>query len=441
MAFDDYSYLAFIAIVLFDIAALSFTFYIWSKYRLFIITLVHNGFSSRKIRLKKKLTDKNEKFFDEKSLNPAKASSLLLKRDTCLDQLTNSKTFSSGKFDDKPKPSSESVDNLIFAVRVTNESIGTDEIPGAKRLAKGLYKYKTDKSWWSYLLYDCSKRINNNEAKLYLKFMGQNCRLLLICFLFSVCINILIFIIFLFQKEPYRFLNYTFQDMLNSRTTTWALYISTWVYSFSNKQLSAILRPQLHTLMIYGFEKTVTDPAVIYNHFDNYFPGQVISAHIVMNYSRRLMLENKLENAKLQLAGLYDSISITPGFELIQKSSESKQHTVDDTLINPEPKSRLTRFYSSTSFQRDLSRSDSFKIRSFSCHNLHYCPKKEKSEHRRADTFDKDIYDQYGRRKSRFIKRIMTIKNLRKEIDEVCFFKKKSNNENLGKEKGSNDII
>ncbi|XP_953413.1 uncharacterized protein TA10020 [Theileria annulata] len=443
MSFDDYSYLAFIAIVIFDIAALSLSLYLWSKYRLFIISLVHNGFSSRKIRLKKKLSDKNEQIFDERNLNPAKLTSLLLKKgiftnlpythsDTYLDQLTNSKTFSSGKFDDKNIRSSDSMDNLIITIRDTSGSIGTDEIPGARRLAKTLHKYKNSTTWWSYLLYDCSKRIHNNEAKLYLNFMGQSCRLLLICFLFSVSINILVFIIFLFQKEPYRFLNYTFQDMLNSKTTTWALYIATWVYSFvtyyfimkfrdhleGNKQLSAILRPQLHTLMIYGFDKAVTDPSVIYNHFDNYFPGQVISAHIVMNHSRRLILENKLEYAKLQLAGLYDSISIVPGFELSHKSSESKQHEVDEDLINLEPKSKLKRFYSSTSLFRDLPRSDSLKIRSFSCHNLHYSPQKNKSEHKRSDSSDRDIYGRYGRRKSRFIKRIMTIKNLKKEIDE-----------------------
>ncbi|BAM41767.1 conserved hypothetical protein [Theileria orientalis strain Shintoku] len=426
MKFDDYSYLAFMAIVIFDVATLSFFIFLWSIYRNSIISLVHVGFSTRRLRLKK-IKNEEDKFFDRHNFDAVKPNKLFLKKETNV-EFTAKKSFMSEKFEDRLRLTSSSIDNYGLYVKLPNQSIGTDDIPGARKLAKSLYKFKSKRSWWTYLLYDCSKRITNNEAILYLKFMGQNCKMMLMCLLSSVVINVLVFMVFLFQGEPGTFLSYTFHDMLNCKTTTWALYINTWVYSIiagkkhkeiqGNKQVSAILRPQLHTIMVSGFSKTVTDPAVMYRHFDNYFPGQVISVHLVKDQGRRLLLENKLECLKKQLAGLYDAVSAPLGTHFVHKSPDTKQFS-DDT--NAPMTQRMPSFRRSASchgLNIGPKSTEGINVKSFSCHNL-LCPHDKETSEERIQNMERDIYDHYGNVKSKLLRRMMAIKRLKTDIEEV----------------------
>ncbi|UKK02938.2 hypothetical protein MACK_003038 [Theileria orientalis] len=429
MKFDDYSYLALMGIVIFDVATLSFFIFLWSIYRNSIITLVHVGFSTRKLRLKR-MKKEEDVFFDKHNFDAVKPNKLFLKKETN-PELALKKSFMTDKFDDRLRLTSSSIDNFGLYVKLHNQSIGTDDIPGARKLAKSLYKFKSKRSWWTYFLYDCSKRITNNEAILYLKFMGQNCKMMLMCLLSSVIINVLVFLVFLFQGDPGTFLSYTFHDMLNCKTTTWALYINTWVYSIiayyfilkfrnnieGNKQVSAILRPQLHTIMVSGFSKTVTDPAVMYRHFDNYFPGQVISVHLVKDHGRRLLLENKLECLKKQLAGLYDAVSAPIGTHFVHKAPDTK-FSDDKNVLGTQRMPSFRRSASCHVPNLVHKSTENINVKSFSCHNLLLPDETESSDERILNSMEKDIYERYGASKSKFIRRMIAIKRLKTDIEE-----------------------
>ncbi|UKJ89951.2 hypothetical protein MACJ_003207 [Theileria orientalis] len=429
MKFDDYSYLAFLGIVVFDISTLSFFIFLWSIYRNSIITMVHVGFSTRQLRLKR-MKKEEDMFFDKHSFDAVKPNKLFSKKDTNPD-FALKKSFMTDKFEDRLRLTSSSFDNYGLYVKLPNQSIGTDDIPGARKLAKSLYKFKSKRSWWTYFLYDCSKRITNNEAILYLKFMGQNCKMMLMCLLSSVIINVLVFLVFLFQGDPGTFLSYTFHDMLNCKTTTWALYLNTWVYSIiayyfilkfrnnieGNKQVSAILRPQLHTIMVSGFSKTVTDPAVMYRHFDNYFPGQVLSVHLVKDHGRRLLLENKLECLKKQLAGLYDAVSAPLGTHFVHKAPDTKFS--DDTNVQGTHRMPSFRRSASCHVLNTVHKStENINVKAFSCHNLLFPGETDISDEKILNTMERDIYERYGTSKSKFIRRMIAIKRLKTDIEE-----------------------
>lgn len=438
MELGDRGYLVFLGIVIFDITLFSLTLFLWSKYRLKIIALTHNGFPSRNIKFTKILSDSDNLVEDKNKIIKVISPRSMGKKGTNHTQLY-SRASGAVLRTTITHLRSSSNDNSGLYVKVSNESIGTDDIPGVSALTRALNKYKNSEKWWNSLLYDCTHKIENNEAKLYLKFMSQTCKMLLICFMFSVIINGCVFLYFLSQGNPHIFLVYTFEDMLNCKVTTWALYILVWVYSFisyyfvsvfrsnldGKKQVTAILRPQLHTIMVAGFNKSITNPSLIYNHFNGFFPGQVISTHIVLDYSKRLRYEYELENEKLQLTGLYDLVSISSNCQL----NKSDLTNIRDSGINH---STVSQTYGKTSIIRSLtdnfrlseiitrkSESEDKKIRkSLSSQNLIYVPTKKNEAPGAQTTMEKDPHEYYGDMKQHFIKHIDKIKRLKTKIEE-----------------------
>ncbi|GFE53470.1 hypothetical protein BaOVIS_008740 [Babesia ovis] len=170
-------------------------------------------------------------------------------------------------------------------------------------------------TWWYYLLYGKDNRILNNEAVLYLKFIRSTCYMLIIYSAVAIVSNVIIFTHLALNNKPQFLFTYSIDDMRNCKVVVWTLYATTWIYSFivyihilkfrrkvnSGKQITVMLRPQLHTLMIYGFDKNITDPMEFYRHFDSYFPEHVLAVHVVVDHSKRMQLEEELDATKAQL--------------------------------------------------------------------------------------------------------------------------------------------
>ncbi|AFZ81622.1 hypothetical protein BEWA_010380 [Theileria equi strain WA] len=437
MESEDKGYLVFIGIVIFDLTLFSLALFLWSKYRLQIIALTHNGFANRNIRFTKLLSDSINLVEDKNKIVKVLSPHSIEKKN--INHIRwNSRTNGPVSHATITHLRSSSNDNSGLYVKVSNDSIGTDDIPGASALARALYKYKSSERWWNPLLYDCSNKIENNEANLYLKFMSKTCKMLLICFMFSVIINGCVFLYFLSQGNPHIFLVYTFEDMLNCKVTTWALYIMVWIYSFiayyfvsifrnnldGKKQVTAILRPQLHTIMVAGFNKSITNPSLIYNHFNTLFPGQVISTHIVMDHSKRLRYEHELENEKLQLTGLYDLVSISSTCQL----NKSDVTSIRDISVNH---SDVSHTYGKTSIVRSLSanlgeseifttksESDKKVNKSLSSQNLTYVPTAKAEVTGSQAVIEKETHEYYGDMKQHFFKHIDRIKRLKIQIEE-----------------------
>ncbi|KAK2196385.1 bifunctional Calcium permeable stress-gated cation channel 1-like/10TM putative phosphate transporter [Babesia duncani] len=262
----------FLAIMCFDITVFAISIYIWSSYRNILRSLLHSGFV--KVRLSSCRRD--AKAFDHLIQNELKQSGLFNPLDD-----ENSKD-----------PSMQPTDGGV----------------------KGYFKPKKA-NWWYYLTRGDEDKLSNNEAKLYLQFLWSIFVMLIWCTVISFIINGIVYMYLRSNGQSYFIISYNIEDLINSKVTIWSLYFTTWIYSaivyfnilrfrtftIKRKQVTVVLRPQLHTIMVVGFDKAIVDPSVIYKYFERIFPNQVLAAHLVFNHSKRLLLEWKLENAKVQL--------------------------------------------------------------------------------------------------------------------------------------------
>ncbi|GBE58657.1 membrane protein, putative [Babesia ovata] len=176
-------------------------------------------------------------------------------------------------------------------------------------------RQKRKDTWWYYLYHGKHNKIRNNEAVLYLGFMRSTCIMLLICSVVAIVSNIVIFTHLTVNNKPHFLLTYSIEDLRTCKVTVWTLYATTWIYSIivyvhilkfkqkvnKGKQITVMLRPQLHTIMIFGFDKNITDPTRFYRYFEKYFPEHVLSVHLVFNHSKRMALEEELKATKAQL--------------------------------------------------------------------------------------------------------------------------------------------
>ncbi|CDR97321.1 membrane protein, putative [Babesia bigemina] len=194
---------------------------------------------------------------------------------------------------------------------------------------------KRKDTWWYYLYHGKHNKIRNNEAVLYLGFIRSTCIMLLICSAVAIVSNVVIFTHLTVNNKPHFLLTYSIEDLRTCKVTVWTLYATTWIYSIivyvhilkfkqkvnKGKQITVMLRPQLHTIMIFGFDKTITDPGRFYRYFEKYFPEHVLSVHVVFNHSKRMALEEELKATKAQLC-LCRDMSL-----LVDRSREAYQHS------------------------------------------------------------------------------------------------------------------
>lgn len=166
--------------------------------------------------------------------------------------------------------------------------------------------------------------IRNNEVKLYLKFLNSNARMLLICSITGKHLTDLAFVLYTplmiylaYIGQPWSFWSLSNIDFVENRYMVHTLYCTVWIYSIiiyfhilylltdykvDNKSIAT--RAQLHTLMVTGLSKSLNDPLILYKHFDQIFPNQVISSHLIMDYTKRLLYENQLDRLLWQLRRL-----------------------------------------------------------------------------------------------------------------------------------------
>eukprot|EP00371_Babesia_bovis_P003357 XP_001612004.1 membrane protein [Babesia bovis T2Bo] len=328
----------FIIIIAMDVIVFVSSVIVWCHKRSKIIDLVRNGLQGLPF-LKSK---KNSAKLPSKDMR--KASKILehaMSTDIeCSDGDIDSYSDVSNCNSDM-KDEDESATNWSLYVSLAKSRKKT-KVPIIKSTVK-------EGSWWYYLLYGKHDNIRNNEAVLYLKFVRSTCIMLCICSVVSVVSNIVMFTHLAINNKPQFLFTYSFEDMRRCKVTVWTLYATVWIYSFivyihilkfrrkvnRGKQITVMLRPQLHTIMICGFDKNITDPIKFYKHFEKYFPEHVLAVHIVYDHSKRMLLEEELEATKAQLC-LCRDMSFLLQQNRKTKNDSSKTHSYEE-VQEPKP--------------------------------------------------------------------------------------------------------
>lgn len=307
----------FIIIIAMDIVVFCVSLYIWCKKRSKIIAFLHTGFTGLRINYYRKQKDTKDKvgYFDNFDHVDVKRPHLFRKNGTQRVEATGGDSVHYEQADEGP---TEQNSIYVDSNGDTGPKAPTETLPAQINAGKS--------SWLHHLLYGNASNIRNNEAVLYLRFMRSTCMMLLLCSAVALVSNGIIYTHLALKTKPYIITTYTIEDLTQSRLVVWMLYATTWIYSIivyvyilnfrsmvnEGKQIAVILRPQLHTIMVTGFDKTVTDPTYIYNHFNKYFPQHILSVHIVVNHSKRMILEEELEATKAQLTLCRDMSFMMP---------------------------------------------------------------------------------------------------------------------------------
>ncbi|KAK1445080.1 calcium permeable stress-gated cation channel 1 like protein [Babesia gibsoni] len=448
----------FIIIITVNIAVFLACLYIWTAKRRSLIRFLHTGFSGLLLKYYKKQNRKH------KRTNPLdNVDQVEVKRPYLFGKDEDSTVTAANKVigrDEFVRDGASDGNAMHFNNKDSEETMTTHRIyhsqPNPQRVKK---------KWWYYLTHLEERRIRNNEAVLYLRFMKSTCMMLVWCSLVAILTNTFVYIHLKLQSKSYFITTYRIEDLLNCKVTMWALYCTTWIYSFivyiyilkfrsmvnRGEQITVILRPQLHTIMISGFEKTITDPGSIYKYFDKCFPEHILSVHVVVNHTKRMSLEEELDATKAQLTLCRDMSLVNP--KLLHDSrppsrAESELSLGNETPVKPKRcpekiRTSSVRCHSSTSsgvnelrnkfdkkaFRRSRS-SAHIKLFPPRSKNSHQKEPKEKSIQRvkkvasifyrgKNEIKDKEEEPNHHKPKDdRFTKLLKRIKELRVQIDE-----------------------
>ncbi|GIX61295.1 uncharacterized protein BcabD6B2_07300 [Babesia caballi] len=297
----------FIIIITLDIVVFIASVVIWCRMRNRIVDIIHEGFQGL-LQLHRKARGKDAKPQDtSEPIDQVKFKSSFDASSDGTDVEYDSENAFGGDVMGHSTETAAAGSLYIAPRKVTRFTVGIGKAAASKKTNKN--------SWWYYLLYGKSNRIRNNEAVLYLKFMRGTCIMLLIVSAVTFIANLVILTHLAIHDKPHKLFMYSFDELRSCKVTVWTLYTTTWVYSLivyvhilkfrkrvnKGKQITILLRPQLHTIMICGFDKTITDPTFFYRYFERYFPEHVLAVHIVHNHSKRMALEEELRAAKAQL--------------------------------------------------------------------------------------------------------------------------------------------
>lgn len=334
----------FLLIAIFNVVAFILAVYIWSKVRSGIIKYVHSGLLTMDKNYYKRINDKLQRLGIFSSTSSGSNQ-----------RQRNHSAETSGSAD----PLNILTDADIERMHVTGNKLGEDEdemFPVPSIIAHLSPRVASNDTWWYYFFYSKADTITNNEAKMYLKFIRDTFRMLFVCSIIALIVNGVVIVDYAIDGKPYFPWTYTLEDLLHSKLLTWLLYTTTWVYSFifyvqildfqknvnDGKQVTVILRPQLHTIMLTGIDKNLTDPNEVYKHFDSIFPNHVIAVHIIMNYSKRMRLERKLEAAKLQLvwSAIFEKDSID--FRILNKIRNAAREMINSGRLSGDENAKFT---------------------------------------------------------------------------------------------------
>ncbi|ORM39966.1 uncharacterized protein BXIN_1395 [Babesia sp. Xinjiang] len=326
----------FIIIISMDILVFVTSVIIWCRKRTKIIDIIRNGFQGLHMVNHKKRKDDQQNQDGSNTIHQVKYMSSYdggSEGTDIDDEGEKSDIGTDGRYGDDASTTS--------ALYVAPEKSRKDADVRRATAMRG------NKTWWYHLIYSKDGRIRNNEAVLYLKFIRSTCIMLLICSFVALVSNIIIFTHLALNNKPQFLFTYSIEDMRSCKLTVWTLYATTWIYSIivyvhifkfrrkvnRGKQITVMLRPQLHTIMICGFDKNITDPTKFYRHFEQYFPEHVLSVHIVFNHSKRMQLEEELTATKAQLC-LCRDMSL-----LVNKNRKGKPETprADTEAKEPQP--------------------------------------------------------------------------------------------------------